>query len=65
MIVASPVASADAVELLKLEADELVCVATPRNLVSVATWYQDYRPVSDLDVIAILAEARARTSVAA
>jgi predicted phosphoribosyltransferase len=65
VIVAAPVASADAVELLKAEADEIVCVATPRNLMSIGSWYQDFRPVSDLDVVAILAAARTRTPVAA
>jgi len=65
VIVAAPVASADAIELLKGEADEIVCVGTPRNLLSVSSWYQDFRAVSDLDVVAILAAARSRAPAAA
>ncbi len=58
VIVAAPVAAAEAVSAIRAEADELVCIATPRNLMSVGTWYQDFRPVPDSEVIAILRAAR-------
>jgi putative phosphoribosyl transferase len=61
VIVAAPVAAADAYEVIAREADEVVCVATPRNLMAVASWFEDFRPVSDLDVVAELnAKRRAR-----
>lgn len=58
VIAAVPVAAAEAVSAIRAEADELVCIATPRHLISVGTWYQDFRPVPDSEVIAILRAAR-------
>jgi predicted phosphoribosyltransferase/dienelactone hydrolase len=58
VIVAVPVAAAEAVAAIEAEADELVCLATPKHLISVGGWYQDFRPVPDSDVVAILEAAR-------
>jgi predicted phosphoribosyltransferase len=60
VIVAAPVAAADAVQILKAEADDVVCLATPRHLNAVGAWYQDFRALSQEDVNAILAAARDR-----
>lgn len=62
VIVAAPVAAAAAVATLEAEADELVCLATPRHLNAVGAWYQAVRPVSDHDVVRILVAARERAS---
>ena len=60
VIVAAPVIAAEAVEALKREADDVVCLATPRHLIAVGAWYQDFRKPSQDDVVAILASARER-----
>jgi putative phosphoribosyl transferase len=58
VIVAVPVAAAEAVAAIEAEADEVVCIATPKNLISVGGWYQDFRQVPDADVVEILRAAR-------
>jgi predicted phosphoribosyltransferase len=60
LIVAAPVAAAEAVADLTREADEVVCLATPRHLDAVGAWYQVFRPLAEQDVLAILAAARDR-----
>jgi predicted phosphoribosyltransferase/dienelactone hydrolase len=60
VVVAVPVASADAAEALRHEADELMCLATPTRLIAVSAWYTDFRQVDDDEVMHILAEARRR-----
>jgi putative phosphoribosyl transferase len=60
VIVAAPVAAAEAVSALRAEADELVCLASPRHLNAVGAWYQDFRQPSQQDVLAVLAAARDR-----
>jgi predicted phosphoribosyltransferase/dienelactone hydrolase len=58
IIVAVPVAAAEAVAAIEAEADELVCIAAPKNSISVGGWYQDFRQVPESDVVAILEAAR-------
>jgi predicted phosphoribosyltransferase len=60
VVVAAPVASSEAVAQLRLEADEVVCLALPHQLVAVGAWYEDFRAVGEHEVIDILAAARAR-----
>jgi predicted phosphoribosyltransferase len=60
VIVAAPVAAAEALASLREEADELVCLAAPRHLNAVGAWYQDFRQPPDEEVVAILAAARER-----
>jgi predicted phosphoribosyltransferase len=60
VIVAVPVAAAEAVASLRAEADEVVCLATPRHLNAVGAWYQDFRQLPEQDVVEILAAARDR-----
>jgi predicted phosphoribosyltransferase/dienelactone hydrolase len=60
VIVAAPVAAAEAVAILNAEADELVCLATPRHLNAIGAWYQDFRQIGEQDVVEILAAARDR-----
>ncbi len=59
VIVAVPVASGEAVALLRGAADEVVCHTVPPRLRSVGEWYRDFRQVSDGEVIDLLrADAR-------
>ncbi len=59
VIVAVPVGARDSLEMLRGEADGVVCLAAPRHLVGVGRWYADFRPVSDEEVVALLASGRA------
>jgi predicted phosphoribosyltransferase/dienelactone hydrolase len=58
VVVAAPVASAEAAAALRREADELICLSTPHHLMSVSAWYQDFRQLTDREVIDILRAAR-------
>lgn len=58
VILAVPVAPADILRTLT-EADEVVCLATPRHLTAVSQHYRDFSPTSDHEV-ALLLEAAAR-----
>ena len=57
IVVAVPVGSGEAVSLLAEEADRVVCLTVPRLLRGVGMWYRDFAPVSDEQVLALLAEA--------
>jgi predicted phosphoribosyltransferase len=65
VVVAAPVAAAEALASLRSEADEVVYLATPRHLNAVGAWYQDFRQVAEQDVIEILAAARGRVKARA
>jgi putative phosphoribosyl transferase len=60
VVIATPVAAAEAVELLQGDVDELVALATPRHMIAVSGWYQDYRAVAESEVRSVLAAARER-----
>lgn len=62
VILALPVCSAEALELLRGEADQVFCLRAPRLLYGVGHWYRDFRQVSDEEVIDAL---RQPTSAAA
>ena len=59
VILAVPVAPADAVGHLP-EADELVCVAKPRRFLAVGSFYRDFTPTTDEEVVVLLDEAARR-----
>jgi putative phosphoribosyl transferase len=65
IVVAAPVGSSYAVSMLSEEADRVICLTIPPNLDGVGAWYRDFTPVSDEQVLAILAAARADASAAA
>lgn len=50
IVAAIPVAPAETIELLRAEADEVVCLATPEPFHAVGSWYFDFRQVSDEEV---------------
>jgi putative phosphoribosyl transferase len=62
IVVAIPVAPPDTVEILKEQADEVVCLATPEPFLAVGRWYEDFSQTSDEDVKALLARAWALES---
>lgn len=54
IVVAAPVASWEAVAMLRDEADDVVCPATPEPFYAIGLWYRDFHQVSDEEVIALL-----------
>jgi putative phosphoribosyl transferase len=54
LIIAAPVASEPAAELLKKEANQLKFIITPSNLVAISQFYRNFEPVTDERVIDIL-----------
>lgn len=57
IVVAVPVGSSEAVSRLVKEADHVVCLEIPSRLFGVGMAYRDFAPVSDEQVVALLAEA--------
>jgi putative phosphoribosyl transferase len=62
VILAAPVGSARAVASLRRDADEVICLYTPRRFFAVGEWYGDFSPVTDETVAALL--DRAATTLA-
>jgi len=60
--VAVPVGARETVERLRLEADDVVCLATLSDLGAVGFWYEDFRPVSDDEVASLLGAGNASGS---
>ena len=57
-LIAVPVASVQACQRLRREADNCVCLATPEPFVAVGEWYADFRQVTDTEVQRFLEQAR-------
>jgi predicted phosphoribosyltransferase len=60
IIVAVPVASREAVALLRGEGVEVVCPATPEPFYGVGWWYQDFNQTTDAEVRELLARQSGR-----
>lgn len=58
-IIAVPVGSKEACDLLRKEADELVCLETPEFFMAVGEWFVDFRQVNDTEVQRLLEESLA------
>jgi len=58
-IVASPVAPPETVAVLLEEADDVICLQTPADLMAIGLWYEDFQPVADEEVLRLLEEAAA------
>jgi len=58
LVLAVPVAAADAAAQLAAEVDDFVCLATPRPFVAVGAHYADFDQLSDDAVLALLAATR-------
>ena len=59
LIVATPVASREAVALLSGEADDVVCLSAPRRFLSVGAFYRSFTQVTEEDAVRLLREAAA------
>jgi predicted phosphoribosyltransferase len=57
LIAAAPVASREAVAMLRGEADEVVCLSSPRRFGSVGSFYRTFGQISDAEVAELLKEA--------
>lgn len=51
VVLALPVCSTEALELLRGEADQVVCLRAPRHFHGVGYWYRDFSQVSDEEVL--------------
>jgi predicted phosphoribosyltransferase len=58
VVVAVPVADPDVCAALNAEADEGVCLQTPRPLRAVGAWYEDFSQTTDAEVRALLERSR-------
>lgn len=58
ILLAIPVAPADAVEALRAEVDDVVCLAMPEAFYGIGLYYADFHQVPDEEVIKCLDEAR-------
>lgn len=56
VVVAVPVGASDSIQMLRGEADEVVCLIEAQQLVGVGRWYDDFRALSDEEVVALLAK---------
>jgi len=54
IVAAVPVAPSSALDLAKAYADEVVCLNTPRLFFALRDFYDDFTPVADSDVVALL-----------
>jgi putative phosphoribosyl transferase len=61
-VLAVPVASTDTLESLISEADEILCLSLQPELYAIGLWYEDFEPVGDHDVVALLDRARRRSA---
>lgn len=57
IVIAVPVAPPDTVDLLKQEADEVVCLATPEPFWAIGRWYVEFPQLSDAEVRECLARS--------
>nr|WP_298684347.1 phosphoribosyltransferase family protein [uncultured Dongia sp.] len=58
LVLAVPVGSAEAVDALRAEVDELICLELPPHFDAVGSYYTDFAQVTDQEAVAILAAAR-------
>ncbi|HXH04752.1 MAG TPA: phosphoribosyltransferase [Candidatus Competibacteraceae bacterium] len=58
IIVATPLAPEDTLELLRAEADEVICLSSPTPFIAIGMHYADFTQVEDAEVLALLNEAR-------
>lgn len=59
LILAVPVAPAEALALAGRDADETICLATPADFVAVGQYYADFTQTTDAEVIDLLARSPA------
>lgn len=59
LVLAVPVGAPASVDALQQEADEVVCLHTPRAFAAVGQWYDDFTQTDDATVVDLLSRARA------
>lgn len=59
-VLAVPVAPAETLAALALEADEIVCLSTPEDFGSVGSFYRDFSQTADEEVLRLLRAAQAQ-----
>ncbi|MGN9844013.1 phosphoribosyltransferase family protein [Nonomuraea sp. H19] len=60
VVLAMPVCPPEAVERLRSDADEVICLETPADLGGIGLWYHDFRQLGDDEVVELLRRAGAR-----
>jgi putative phosphoribosyl transferase len=60
LIAATPAASRDALAMLRAEADDVVCLTSPRRFTSVGSFYRVFDQVTDADVTQLLLATNGR-----
>lgn len=55
VVVAAPVAAGEALSVLAVEADDVICLEAPSTFVAVGQWYRDFPQVTDEEVRDLLA----------
>jgi putative phosphoribosyl transferase len=60
VVAAVPVASREAIAMLRREADAVVCLSAPRRFLSVGSFYRSFAQVTEEEVARLLREAAAR-----
>jgi putative phosphoribosyl transferase len=60
LVLAVPVAPPETIELLRPEADEIVCLETPEFFLAIGEFYEDFSQTSDEEVIELLEAAYRR-----
>ncbi|MGD0533617.1 MAG: phosphoribosyltransferase family protein, partial [Methyloceanibacter sp.] len=55
IVLAVPVAPADAIEALRGEVDDIVCLETPEAFFAIGLYYRDFHQITDDEVIGLLA----------
>ncbi|MDO8684752.1 MAG: phosphoribosyltransferase family protein [Armatimonadota bacterium] len=58
LVVAAPVASAEAAQRIRREVDELICLAVPMPFMAVGSWYREFTQVTDEQVTEILRRSK-------
>ena len=58
LVVAVPTAPPEVCELLRQEADELICLLSPENFMAISIWYDEFGQVEDDEVRSLLDAAR-------
>jgi predicted phosphoribosyltransferase len=62
LIVAVPVAPPETAAELGNMVDVFVCLDTPRDFMAVGSYYAEFRQIMDAEVVALLADFRARAA---
>lgn len=65
VVVATPVIAVPSYNAIRMEADDVVCVAEPVSFLAISQWYEDFHEVSDDDVCSLLEQANKLMSRAA